>query len=115
MTCEKLTLEKLGALSGGLFGFSLERHINQIVDDLDDRGTDGLPRKLVITITFRRLGDEVEINPALSVRYPDKRYRPTVAKFVAGRDGGTALGFQVASPENPDQPGLFRDGEEQQK
>lgn len=115
-----LTCDKIGALSGGMFGTVVDDVLNTIKADLDNRGDDALPRVLTITISFKREvsrdKESVIIDACVKPKLPDYRPMPTIAK-VRVQAGEPVLFFQEETPENPDQPPLRfeeRKGPEQQ-
>lgn len=98
-----LRLETLHALDGGSAGVICNAALAAAVRDLDDRGDDGKPRKVVITVTLQKLDNGLaEIHVEAKAQVPVYRSATTHARaFVDGNK--TTLNFQATSPENPDQ------------
>jgi hypothetical protein len=103
----QLTLASVGDLNDGAAEAIINREIQTAVRDIDDRGHDGKPRKVVIEITMQQnKGDDgritVDLDVAAQAKVPPRRTGTTVAKPFE-KDGKVALLFQEFNAENPDQ------------
>jgi len=91
----------LAQLSDGYAGKAIDAALEQVVRDLQDRGEDGIARKVTITITLKHVGaGRVDIDTQVATRAPAYRPPKTQAKMDA-RAGG--LMFSPDCSENPDQ------------
>lgn len=109
-----LSLATLGELDNGAARAIIDSAINRAIDDIDDRGDDEKPRKVVITIELEKLE-----NGLVSARVDAKTNVPayqTAATFakISKRQGEIGLLFQPFNPERPDQPTLLetKEGDE---
>lgn len=98
-----LTSETLPQLDGGAAGAIIDAAIREAVSDLEDRGDDGKPRKVEITLTFTGRDDGlVETDVEAAARLPRRRTAQTIAR--PKRDAaGSRLFFQGCDPTDPDQ------------
>lgn len=91
----------LNMLSDGYVGKVFEEGLGSVVKDLIDRGHDGKPRKLVLTLTMvPQDKGRVEIDAQVTTKAPAFRPPKTVAKLDANAGG---LMFNPDMAENPDQ------------
>jgi hypothetical protein len=99
-----LTLDSLGEIDAGAARAIIDREIAVAVNDLDDRGEDGQPRKVAIQLTLKKSkGGYVEAHVDAQAKLPPRRTAPTIG--VLAQDGrSVGLMFQESNPDNPDQP-----------
>jgi hypothetical protein len=98
-----LRAETLYTLDGGRAGGIINAAINAAVADTDDRGEDGKPRKVVITLTTEKL-DNGTIAVSLEAKSQVPVYRASTTFAKPRMEGRKAiLVFQQDAPENPDQ------------
>lgn len=112
-----LSLETIGALSGGRGQVSIAASINAALRDVEDRGDDEKSRKVVIQLEFRKLkpgANQVCIDLDVKTVLPPYAAGVTIAEltFKPGTQQVIAE-FRDDSPERPDQPSMF--GEERRR
>lgn len=91
----------LSQLADGYAGKAIDEGLNEVVSDIDGRGDDGKPRKVVIELTFLPQGKGyVEIDVQVKTKMPAHRPPTTKAK-IDQRVGG--LVFNPDCRENPSQ------------
>lgn len=96
-----LSAQSIPLLGDGVFGKQIDSEILRIYSDIDDRGNDGVTRKLVIQLDFKPAGEgRMSIIPKVQAKLPANQGYPTVAKIDV-LSGGIA--FRADSPDNPDQ------------
>lgn len=103
-----LTVENLGEMDGGRAGGIINAAINRAVTDLDDRGKDGKPREVTITLTMQQ-SDESNLiftKVKAKAKLPEYATASTVAELKQLAHGEIALAFQPLSPHDPDQEPL---------
>ena len=108
-----LSLATLGAINGGAARSIIDRAIEDVLNDLDDRGDDQKPRQVIIALTVKKLENGlVETFVEAHVRAPKRRTFSTMAKIrKTGAHAG--LVFQEASDADPDQDTFeFHEGKE---
>lgn len=98
-----ITCETLGDLDGGAARAIIDAAFREAVRDLEDRGDDGKPRKVVVTVTFETLDNgHVETRVEAQAKIPQRRTASTIASIR--RDQGAArLLFQTDAPDDPAQ------------
>lgn len=99
-----LNLESLGDLSDGRARAIIDAALKAAVRDLDDRGRDGKPRKVVITVemVMDETGELVTTDVQAEAKIPAYRTPATMAN-VKVKDGEIGLFFQSENRERPDQ------------
>lgn len=91
----------LAQLSDGYAGKAIDAALEQIVRDIQDRGEDGIARKVTVCLTLKHVGaGHVEIDTQVTTKVPAYRPPKTTAKLDA-RAGG--LMFNPDCTDNPDQ------------
>jgi hypothetical protein len=104
----KLSLATLGSVDQGSAELIIDRAINEATRDIDDRGADGKPRKIMIEVQLQQVPDgRVDITVAAHPKLPPRQTASTVARVRTMPNGGADLLFQEFSPENPDQTSVF--------
>lgn len=104
-----LSIQNLGEVDGGRAGGIIDAAIKAAVADLDDRGKDGLPRKVTITLSMKQSDESNLIFTSVKAKatLPEYATSSTVAEFKQLPHGeGLALAFQPLSPHDPDQEPL---------
>lgn len=112
-----ISAKTLNALGDGYAGKAIDKALDQINDDLVDRGQDGKVRKLTVTFTFKPSdeGTRVKIDVQTKTTLPAWQPPETQAKYDAQAGG---FMFQLEAPANPDQmtladaDGVGREGDE---
>ena len=111
-----LTLATLCDVAGGAVGLMVDHDLSVAAADLDDRGDDGKPRKVVIEVIFTKRADgQVEVDVESSVKAPKRRTPSTITRLAAKPGGELGLLFQQLNPDSPDQgtfPHLDKDEQE---
>lgn len=101
---QTLALNTIGALDGGHAGEAINTCIREALRDLDDRGKDGKPRKVQITLEFvKNPKEQVEIAVETHWSGPKLRTYPTIANVRQDGKGYVKLLFQEHDPSDPDQ------------
>jgi hypothetical protein len=107
MPQKKLSLETLGDLDHGAAGAIINREIAIAVDDTDDRGDDGLSRKVVILLTLKKQKNGlVHTKVETTAQVPKRATNETVSALRRQADGKSTILFQEDSPDNPEQETL---------
>lgn len=105
-----LTAETLSKLGDGFAGVVIDAALADIYRDVNDRGSDGKPRKLVVTYTFTPgTNGHCEVDVQTATRLPAYQPPKTVAKLnlAAG-----SLMFNPDVSNNPDQLTIDVDADE---
>lgn len=102
MAQQPLTLETLGELDEGTAGAVINRVIREAINDLDDRGTDEIKRKICIEVELLQKNGLVSMTCAAQAKLPPRRSHATVAT-VGHIAGEVNLLFQPEVRENPRQ------------
>jgi hypothetical protein len=106
-----LTMDTLGDLDSGIFRLLVDKEIDVLCKDVDDRAEeDGKVRTLAIEVDVVKVNGMVIITPRVKVKLPPRVAKSTSAKERMKSKGQTELLFQPANAENPDQ-GTFAEGE----
>lgn len=107
----KLDLSSLGKLSNGVSGGVIDAAIKAAVRDLEDRGSDKKPRKVVIEVELKKLNDD-SITAAVKAKtvLPPYLTSPTIAHLKVD-DGKVDAEFNPHSASNPDQMTMGDDEE----
>jgi hypothetical protein len=92
----------ISQLSDGFAGRAIDKALGEVCRDIDDRGSDGKARKVVITLTLtpERQKGHVEIDTQVQTKMP--AFRPPTTKGKLDDRAG-ALVFNPDCSENPDQ------------
>lgn len=100
-----LTLDTLGEVDQGAARLIVDREIARAIEDLDDRGEDGKPRKVVIQLTLeKQTNGLVEAHVEVQARIPPRRTAATVGLVQKQRGKAQSeLVFQQWAPDNPEQ------------
>lgn len=118
MSRTTLNLASLGDLDGGAAGAVINAALDKAIADLDDRGSDGQPRKVMIEVALKELNNK-QIDASVQVKTSIPAYRTNSTFADIGRKGDKpAVFFQELNPERPDQPTfdvLDRDGRRREK
>lgn len=100
-----LSMDTIGDLDNGVFRLLVDKEIDQLAKDLDDRGEeDGKARTLTIEIEVIKVKGVVIITPRCKVRLPARQSNSTSAKERMKSKGQTELLFQPANAPNAEQP-----------
>lgn len=111
MPIMNLTHENLGELAGGDVAVLIDQALIQLVQDLEDRGDDGKPRKITFQLIVwkpdpvrdpQNIASEFQAKVVL----PDYRSRQT-RHAVSSKAGVQLLAFSSGAPDNPNQPTMF--------
>lgn len=98
-----ITLANVGELDHGSARLVIDDAIRAAVADVDDRGQDGKPRTVVVTLTLQKVegSDTISAHVEAEARVPKRRTGRTFA--TVGRLGGGEVGllFQAHSPGDP--------------
>ena len=98
-----LNLESLAALDGGAAGAIIEAALREAVADLDDRGQDKKPRKVLIAVTMLVLENgQVAVDVDACAQMPKRRTAATFCR-IRKEAVGSSLLFQEFAPDNPNQ------------
>lgn len=105
MAITNLSCANIGDLDEGAAGLVINAAINEAVSDLEDRGSDGKPRKVVVTLELV-LPDEGQGSPIVHVeacaKIPARRTRRTSGKLlVAGKQ--PVFSFSELDRDDPTQ------------
>lgn len=104
MPIQFLTLETLGDLDGGAARLAINKAIAIAMNDVDDRGSDEKPRKVMIELKFTKLkNNTVDTGVTVGTNLPKMTTWTTNGHIRAARDGEIGFAFSSESPENPDQ------------
>lgn len=87
-------------LSDGYVGKMLEKALNDVIEDIDDRGHDGQKRSITLKLTFSPNEKKIKIDANVTTKLPAYVPPTTMAKFDRAA-GGLAFNPDVA--DNPDQ------------
>jgi hypothetical protein len=100
----RLSVDTLGDLDNGASRLVIDNTINLAVADLDDRGTDGKPRKVVITLQLQQADNGLVVGHVeTKLVLPALKTAGTVAEFRRRQNKSTQLVFQQFAPEDPEQ------------
>lgn len=81
-----LSLETLGELDSGAAGVVIDAAIRTAVADIDDRGEDGKPRKVVIELTLSKMDNGLlAAHVEADARLPKRRTNSTLGKVSVSR------------------------------
>lgn len=103
----ELNCRNIGELDDGRAELIINSAITRVLDDLDNRGKDGKPRTLTITLTGIEEEGSVYFDVQAGVKIPAQRTGTTKAK-IRQKKGRTGLSepqavFSFESPNEPDQ------------
>lgn len=103
--------DTLGKLGDGSAATLIDNAIAKVVDDIEDRGHDGKPRKVTIELSLVADGSSIKADVAVKATVPATRSMLTVGKVRKVGDQ-LLLAFQDDNADNPDQErGIYRDTE----
>ncbi len=94
-----LTADQIPGLSDGLVGRMIDQALKQAAHDLDDRGNDGDPRKVVIEIAMTKepMTNNCTIQADVKVNTP--KYKSPKTQGILSADKGTSIvKFETAEP-----------------
>jgi len=98
-----VSCDTIGNLDHGTARVAIDRAIRTVVADLDDRGEDGKPRKVNITLEFSKMeGGQIVTSVEVGTALPKLRSAGTIGRVVR-KDGKSIVMFQDLSPDDPDQ------------
>lgn len=100
-----LDAQHLHLLSDGFTGRILDSAFAEVCKDLEQRGHDGQPRKIDLSMSFKKKDGAIIIEPQVKTTLPPQRPPVTVAKYS---DHAGGILFNPDVPANPDQ-GTFAD------
>jgi hypothetical protein len=108
----KLSLDTLGDLDNGCVRLMIDKAIDKVIMDLEDRGEeDGETREVSIKLKMKVKQKLVIINVDAAAKVPPTKSGGTVAKTLMRSGGEIGLFFQSSNPDNPDQPTMFDEGD----
>jgi hypothetical protein len=100
-----LSCDSIGDLDGGVFRLLVDKEIDVLAKDVDDRGEeDGKERLLKIEVSVVKVKGMVIVTPRVQVKLPARVANSTQAKERMKGAGQTELLFQPSNGKNPDQP-----------
>jgi len=100
-----LSMDSIGDLDGGVFRLLVDKEIDAIAKDLDDRGEeDGKARLLLIQVEIIKVRGMVVLTPQVKAKIPARVCGSTSAKERMKGKGQTELLFQITNPDNAEQP-----------
>lgn len=100
----------IGMLDGGAVGMMIDAELRNALIDLDDRGDDGKPRKVVVTVTLTKDRNVTDVLVDAKATLPPRKSNRTVASLEASGRMTSAF-FSPDSPGNPKQQTLPVEGE----
>lgn len=99
-----LTASTLKDLDNGIFGLLVDKEINVIAKDLDDRGgQDEKARHLCIDVEFIKVNGVLTITPKVQCKLPPRVSHSTHAKERMRSKDQTEILFQPLNRDNADQ------------
>ncbi len=99
-----LSFATLGELDGGAARAIIEAAIREAMTDLDDRGQDGLPRRVDVRLTVKQMPNGlVEAHVEATASVPKRRTNSTICRLKRSSDRSARLLFQDGAPDDPDQ------------
>ena len=107
MAMKRLDHTTLGALDNGAVGLLIDEAIASAMNDLSDRGDDGQPRTVTITLEMKRKGRTPVVEAKVCAKVPPYRSGPTSGAEKAIGNGQAGLYFQPMNADNADQPTMF--------
>lgn len=111
MPLKRLDHTTLGALDNGAVGALIDEAIATAMHDLSDRGDDGQPRVVTITLDMRQKGRTPIVEAKVSAKVPPYRSGPTAGLEKSIGNGRAGLFFQPMNAESADQPTMYDDEE----
>lgn len=102
MPQKQLTIDSLRDLDFGLVSTAFETELQRVVKDLQDRPTDGKPRKVALIFVLKSMddhADDIDCECEVVASIPKRVSKPY--RMRAKQDG--SLYFQPEAPENADQ------------
>jgi hypothetical protein len=91
-------------VDGGSAEAIIDAAINEALADLDDRGDDDKPRRVLIELTLARMKNGlVEASIKAQSKLPPRQTASTIGNLAKRKDRAVLM-FQELSPEDPDQP-----------
>lgn len=99
-----LTLETIGDLDNGNAQAAINGALSEACRDLDERGEDEKPRKVIVTVTMEKLdkGGPVKIDLDVQVKVPPYKTNTTIAETRIHKQK-PQLVFQQHAPNDPNQ------------
>jgi len=103
-----LSLANLGEIGGGQLGVAFASVAREFAKELDDRGHDKKPRKIIITVEgVRTKSGVIELTGEVKLVMPQYRTDSTQAKMAYDQETkGWQLKFHAFSPESVDEQTL---------
>jgi len=99
-----LSVETLGDLDNGIFGILVNKGIDSLTKDVDDRGEeDGKIRTLTIQVDVVKTKGIVIITPKVQAKLPPRVSNSTAAKERMKSKGQPELTFQPHNADNAEQ------------
>lgn len=103
MAQKSITLDTLGDLDDGSARLIVNAAIREAIHDLDDRGDDGKPRKVLVELELLKADNGLVVaHVAAQAKMPPRKTAGTIAK-VAIQNQQPGLLFQDMAPEDPSQ------------
>src|SRR6185369_11518126 len=98
-----VSCDTIGNLDHGTARVAIDLAIRTVIADLDDRGEDGKPRKVNITLEFSKMeGGQIVTSVEVGTALPKLRSAGTIGR-IARKDGKSVVMFQDLDPRDPDQ------------
>jgi hypothetical protein len=102
-----LTADSLGDLDHGFARVTINEAIKEVANDLEQRGDDEKPRKVVITLTMTQLNEnDTEVQFNVEAKVPPMKLATTIAQKRPVGQGNSGIAFRPENPTRPDQPTL---------
>lgn len=104
-TLALLSCETIGDLDNGFARTVIDEALRRAAHDIEQRGEDDKPRKVLITIEMKKLdANAVAILFSAEAKLPPFKLNPTVALSSPAVGGGCTLHFRADNGARPDQP-----------
>ena len=100
-----LTADSIPELDHGFARITINEAIKAVSNDLEQRGDDEKPRKVVITLTMTQLNEnDTQVEFRVEAKVPPMKLATTIAQKRAVGQGNSGIAFRPESPARPDQP-----------
>lgn len=102
-----LNSQTIGELDNGLAGAAIDEAINQAMRDVEDRGDDGKPRKVLIELLISKEDSgHIAIEVTAKTSVPAFRLERTIADIAVDKNRKVKAQFRPSNARRPDQPTL---------
>lgn len=107
-----LSLATLGDLSDGRARLVIDHAISRAMKDLEDRGDDGKPRKVVVTLEMVKEPNSSAVTMDVTAEFRSPAYRtPATVGNLPISAGEPSLFFQSENATRPDQGTLYEESD----